>query len=129
MNTTIYLALAAFLIIFLSLRVIRLRRSNKVAYGDGGNDELKVAIRTHANAIEYLPISLLLLMAFEINMGTIWVIHVLGIVLIVGRLVHAWGMSAQHRKGRVLGMQLTFLMMTATAILAILSMFDIHVPY
>lgn len=129
MNTTIYLALSAFLIIFLALRVIRLRRSYNIPYGDGGNNELKVAIRMHANAIEYLPISLLLLMAFEINMGTIWVIHLLGIVLVVGRLLHAWGLSAQYRKGRVWGTQLTFIMIMATAILALLAMFDIHVPY
>lgn len=56
MHATIYIALAAFLIVALARNVIALRRLHKVALGDGGHEDLLSAIRAHANAVEYLPI-------------------------------------------------------------------------
>ena len=107
MTSVIYASLSAFLIVWLSLNVIKKRHSNKVSIGDGGNDELKLAIATQSNAIEYIPIALLLLFALEYNKANILIIHFLGLSLIVGRIIHAKGMLSANLKRRVLGMQIT----------------------
>ncbi len=41
-------------------------------------------IRLHANAVEYLPLALVLMAIYEINGGWHTLLHVVGIALIVG---------------------------------------------
>jgi uncharacterized membrane protein YecN with MAPEG domain len=67
MISSFYAALLALLIVWLSLRVIKLRRTKKVRLGDGGEPELQTAIRAQGNATEYIPISLILLALLELN--------------------------------------------------------------
>jgi hypothetical protein len=54
MITSLYASFSALLIVRLSISVIKLRRKNRIRVGDGGNEELQLAIRTHANAVEYI---------------------------------------------------------------------------
>ena len=107
MTSVIYASLSAFPILWLSLNAIKKRRSNKVSIGDGGVDDLKLAIAAQSNAIEYIPIALILLFALEYNHGNILLIHLLGISLIIGRVIHAKGLLSSNLKQRVLGMQIT----------------------
>ena len=51
-----YASLLAALYFFLSLRVIRMRRRERIALGDGENARLERAIRVHANFAEYVPL-------------------------------------------------------------------------
>ena len=95
------------LIVWLSLNVIKKRREHKVSLGDGGHDDLGNAIAAHANAIEYIPIALLLLFALEYNGANSMVLHGLGLLLVSGRLLHGLGMSANDMNNRVMGMQIT----------------------
>lgn len=120
MITSIYASLAALLIVRLSLSVIKLRRKNRVSVGDGGIDELKLAIRTHSNAVEYIPIALMLLLTLELNGAPKILIHILGVTLLVGRILHAMGLPAKDLRKRVLGMQITIYLLIALAILNIL---------
>jgi hypothetical protein len=53
-----YAALLAALYIFLSVRVIRMRVSNRIGLGDGSNPRLRRAIRVHANFSEYVSVDL-----------------------------------------------------------------------
>ena len=53
-----WMALNAFLLIFLSFRVGQLRRKHKVNLGHGENEDMLTAIRTHANYTEYAPAAL-----------------------------------------------------------------------
>ena len=78
MITSLYASLSALLIVRLSLSVIKLRRKNRISVGDGGNEELQLAIRTHSNAVEYIPITLLLLLMLELNGAPKILIHLLG---------------------------------------------------
>jgi MAPEG family. len=96
MITSIYASLAALLIVRLTLSVIKLRRKNRVSVGDGGNEGLQLAIRAHANAVEYIPIALMLLLTLELNGAPKILIHILGATLLIGRILHAIGTS---RKG------------------------------
>lgn len=119
MITSIYASLLALLIVRLSVAVIKLRRKNRVSVGDGGNEELHLAIRAHANAVEYIPIALMLLLTLELNGAPKILIHVLGVTLLVGRILHAIGLPAKDLKRRVLGMQITIYLLIGLAILNI----------
>jgi uncharacterized membrane protein YecN with MAPEG domain len=120
MITSLYASLSALLIVRLSISVIKLRRKNRIRVGDGGNEELQLAIRTHANAVEYIPIALLLLLTLEINGAPKILIHLLGAALIIGRIFHAMGLPAKDLKKRVLGMQITIYLLIALALLNML---------
>jgi len=120
MITSIYASLSALLIVKLTLSVIKLRRKNRISVGDGGNEELQLAIRTHSNALEYISITLMLLLTLELNGAPKILIHILGATLITGRILHAMGLPAKDLKKRVLGMQITIYLLIVLAILNIL---------
>lgn len=124
MISVIYASLSAFLICWLSLNVIRKRRINKVSIGDGGNEELKTAMAAQSNAIEYIPIALLLLYALEYNKSNILIVHMLGLSLLVGRILHAKGILSANLKIRVLGMQITIYTIIGLAVINF-----IYLPY
>lgn len=117
--TPLYAALCAILLIALSLRVARLRGSLKVALGDGGERALQKAIRVQGNFIEYVPMALLLLFLLELSrQAPLWALHALGASLLLGRILHAIGLStsAGLSFGRFVGITLTFAMILITAI-------------
>jgi uncharacterized membrane protein YecN with MAPEG domain len=81
------------------------------------------AMRVHANFSEYVPITLLLLLILEQSGGNILLLHALFVVLLAGRIIHAWGVSQQKENFtfRVSGMILTFtVIMTASIAIGIL---------
>jgi uncharacterized membrane protein YecN with MAPEG domain len=120
MITSLYASLSVLLIVKLTLAVIKLRRKNRVSIGDGGKEELQLAIRAHANAVEYIPIALLLLLMLELNGAPKILIHISGATLLIGRIIHAMGLPAKDLKKRVLGMQITIYLLIGLAILNIL---------
>lgn len=119
MITSIYASLTALLIVKLTLSVIKLRRKYRVSVGDGGNEALQLAIRAHSNAVEYIPITLMLLLMLELNGMPKILIHILGVTLIVGRILHAIGLPTKDFRKRVLGMQITIYLLIGLAILNI----------
>jgi uncharacterized membrane protein YecN with MAPEG domain len=104
--TALYAGLLAFLFIYLSASSIRTRRSVKVGVGDGGDQTLLRAIRVHANFAEYVPFALVLMALAESTGTWAWLLHVLGLSLLAGRLSHAYGVSKHPEpfKFRVRGM-------------------------
>lgn len=127
--SSIYVGLMALLLVVLSLRVIRLRYRHKVEIGDGDVPELHRAIRAHANFIEYVPLALLLILMADLVGHEKWVVHLLGIALLIGRLAHAYGFTTTPglSPGRGLGVALTTLVLVAGAGLAIVAFFGIRV--
>ena len=117
----LYAGLGALLIIVLAMRVMWLRNTHGVGLGSGGHESLARAIRAHANAIEYLPIALLLLVVLAFEQTRPWLLHVFGIVLIAGRSLHAIGLSGSPGRsfGRATGIALTVLVMLAMAVLLV----------
>ncbi len=117
-TTAIYASLLALLFIYLSFCVIRLRRSVQVGVGDGGDKLLQRAIRVHGNFAEYVPFALLLVGIAEFNgLGAFW-LHFMGIALLAGRALHAYGVSKpkEDLRIRVAGMVLTFSVLLVGAI-------------
>ena len=91
--TAFYAALSALLIVVLAIRVTLYRRSARIGIGDSGDHALAKRIRAHANAIELIPIALILLLTAELLViDAVW-LHVFGIVAVLGRVLHAWGLS------------------------------------
>jgi uncharacterized protein len=127
--TGLYAALAALLIVILAIRVVAYRRTAKVGLGDGDNPELRKRIRAHGNAIEYLPFGLFLLLILELNQTVPILLHVFGIVLIVARVFHAWGVSHHSglSPGRMIGVILTFGLLIVMSLLLLWQFFAMAV--
>ena len=106
--TTLYASVFTLFFIRLAFNVIKLRRTNRVALGTGGFDNLEAAIRTHGNFAEYVPLGLILLGLLERNGGHAALVAGLGATLLIGRLYHAQGLQKVNFKKRVRGMKLTF---------------------
>ncbi|MCZ4058244.1 MAPEG family protein [Pantoea sp. LMR881] len=116
MVSALYVVWGVLLVMKFTLDVVRYRRQYRVAYGDGGINELKIAIRIHGNAIETLPLALLLLIVMEMNGANIWMIHLTALLFFTGRLVHAYGLRHSVMKGRQYGMMLTLFALCGMAI-------------
>ena len=119
--TGLYAAIAALLVVIFGVRVSLRRRAIKVGIGNGGDSILAQRIRVHANAVEYLPLALLLLLILELNQTQPLLLHVFGCVLIVARVLHAVGLStsAGVSPGRGLGIALTWLVIVVMALFLI----------
>lgn len=116
--TPIYAGLLALLFIFLSARVIVVRRNDRISLGDGENPKMAYRIRAQANFAEYAPIGLILLLMAEIQGAPFWVVHLLGAILLIARLLHGWAFNQQphNLKARTAGTLLTLAMITFSAI-------------
>ncbi|WP_340150088.1 MAPEG family protein [uncultured Sneathiella sp.] len=108
--TPIFAALLALIFVLLSIRTVRMRWKTRISMGDEGNVEMQRAIRAHANFIEYVPITLLLMLFLEMRAVSIYGVIAIGVLLFVGRCLHAIALSGKKMnfKFRASGMILTF---------------------
>ncbi|SRR5690554_255306 len=108
--TMLYAGLLAVLFIIWSLNVVRLRVQDQVGLGSGKSLRLAAAIRIQGNFVEYVPLALLLLALMEWHGAPAPLLHSLGVVLLVGRIIHGIGLmqSAGKSAGRMLGTLATF---------------------
>ncbi|RBW64707.1 hypothetical protein DS893_13570 [Vibrionales bacterium C3R12] len=113
MITALYASILASIMIWLAIEVIKQRRSNKVAYSDGGVEGLQIARSAQSNAMDYIPITLILMALVEFNGAPSW------LLLVIGRVMHAKGLLKEKMSGRVNGMKLTFLAMVSLIVLNI----------
>ena len=107
MITAFYASILAALICWLIINVVKARRKNKIRYGDGGVDEMLIVRSAHSNATETIPIALILLFFLEFNGSYLWLVHIFGIALISGRIIHCKAILSNTLKGRTLGMKIT----------------------
>lgn len=114
-------ASAAFIAIWLGIRVGQVRGSEKVSIGDGGNEKVIRRMRAHANFVENTPIVLILIAAIELaGRGSAWLPYVAGIYML-GRIAHGIGMDGgAFGKGRMIGTLVTMLTLLGLAIVAAL---------
>jgi uncharacterized membrane protein YecN with MAPEG domain len=121
MITLLYAGLCALLVLILAMRVAFWRFKHKIGLGDGGDKELLKRVRAHGNAVEYLPLCLILLGGMELNGYPNSLIHGFGAALFVSRVAHAWGVSRSSGSsiGRLSGMVVTWAIMLAMAGFAI----------
>ena len=108
--TSIIASILTLIFVRLSFAVIGLRRKNKVGLGSGGHEDLERAIRAQGNFAEYVPFGIILIACLELNGAPWWLVSLLGLSLIIGRLLHVKGINTPPPdfSKRVLGMKFTF---------------------
>jgi len=122
MITSFYTALLVLIMIFLSVKTIKNRRSSKISLGSEGDDFLHRKIRAHGNFIEYAPIFLIMLLLVEMAGLNKNFIHFFGVIFIVGRASHAYGIMIAEIKNknflfRQAGMFSTFFCLSSLALI------------
>ena len=105
------------LLLVLSVLVTRQRRKHRVEIGDGGVPALQQAIRAFGNATEYVPAALAGLGVLAIAGAPPLLIHPIGLVLLVGRVLHGFGLSRSTAATwpRAVGVLATWIAYVATA--------------
>ena len=124
----IYIALSCLILSKLSINVIKLRRQNKVSFGDDGDRTLMRRIRAQANFIEYTPIFLLSLIGIEWlaveNIPYYFLyINIVGSLFIIGRILHALSLYEKKVMHRKTGMIITFVSLQLNGILLLVLVF------
>lgn len=118
-----YAALLALIYVYLAVRVVGARRRAKVGLGTGDDPALQRAVRVHGNFAEYAPFGLLLILLVGLNGWGAWAVHLLGALLLAGRIVHAYGMSQEKEnlRYRIVGMMTTFGVLAGAAFLLLVT--------
>ena len=123
--TAFYLAFLVLMYAVLALSVAGLRQRNLASFGDADNSTLRIAIRVHANFIEYVPIITLLVALLEMSGSPPTRVHLLMGALVLSRLLHPFGMASrpgtlQFNICRVGGILVTIALLVSTGITALI---------
>jgi uncharacterized membrane protein YecN with MAPEG domain len=121
--TSVTAAIAALMLIALSVPVSLRRAKVKAVTGDAGDVGLQRLIRAQGNFTEYTPIGLILLALVEVGVTPVGLLWAIGILLIAGRGLHALGMLRGSLVLKGLGMLGTFASLLIAAVLLLLRYF------
>ncbi|TRY32676.1 glutathione S-transferase [Aliiglaciecola sp. M165] len=123
--TAFYAGLLGITFVYLSILVINQRRSKKVSLGDGGDAHFLGFIRAHGNFAEYVPLALVMMLIAELNDSHHILLHLAGVLMLAGRLLHAYGL--RHHVGaswqRIWGMLMTFASLLIGSVLCLLILY------
>ncbi len=92
-TTGLYAVLLAVMMVGLTAHVIMARTKAKISILDGGNVTLAEAMRRHGNFTEAVPMALLLMALAELLGANGTWLHTAGIALVVGRVLHPFGIK------------------------------------
>ena len=118
--TTLAMAAAAALLnIWMSIRIGRIRRAEKIGVGDGGHELLGRRMRAQLNFAENTPWVLALVLTIELaGKGGQW-LPLVAAAYVAGRVAHALGMDgAGFVAGRMIGTITTMLTQVGLALVA-----------
>lgn len=105
-------AAAGLMIMWLGMRVGRVRLSAQVAHGDAGHPLLVKRMRAQANFVEYTPFVLVLIGAIEVSgRGGQWLTWVAA-AYFLARIAHAFGMDDDSARNRLRGIGIGITMLT-----------------
>jgi uncharacterized membrane protein YecN with MAPEG domain len=123
--TALYAGVLGVMSIALAWLAGRRRGKTNISVGDGGDRQLLLAMRRHANFLEYVPLTLILLGLLEINGVPPTAVHVLGAGLVVSRISHAIGLKSEtmQNMGRLVGAAGSLLVMLVASIWSIITFF------
>lgn len=117
--TLLYGGLNALLVTILGIQVSRLRGALGVGVEKPIPAEMIRPVRAHGNAVEWVPLGLVLLLVIELSgAGSRFTLHLAGGTLLLGRVLHAAGFYGKNKLS-VAGAALTYLDLLAMAIWAI----------
>ena len=112
------------LLLLLTFRVIRFRRTKRVSLGTDNQPELIQRVRAHGNFVEYTPLFLIGLALCELNEVGFFRITVLATLFCIGRYTNAVAISLDIVKLRFPGMFLTLLTIVTLTIQLALKLFS-----
>ena len=92
--TSLYAVALAMVLLALFMNVTLKRSALGQSIGDGGNVDLHERIRKHGNFVEWTPMVLILMALAEANQVSAIALHAAGIMLLVGRVLHPFGLKA-----------------------------------
>ncbi|MBN9081390.1 MAG: hypothetical protein BGP04_24205 [Rhizobiales bacterium 62-17] len=120
--TGFYAGLLGLIMLALIANVGRLRGQTGVSLGNAGQDRaLLIADRRHMNFIENVPLALVLLAIIETNGAPHLWVHVLGIILVIARVIHPFGLKPESMRStcRLIGAGGTMLVTLVASLMAI----------
>jgi len=85
----LYAGLNTLILLWIATATGQLRAKHKVSIGDGGVLHLTRILRGHANAMENVPMALILMLIMAGLHTPIFVLNGFGIMLTIGRFFHA----------------------------------------
>jgi uncharacterized membrane protein YecN with MAPEG domain len=122
--TTLAASALGLIFVVLSANVVVQRNRGKVLMGEGHEvaSALQIAIRSHANFAEYVPLSLILIGLIEIHAGHGLLVHGLALALVLARVLHPIGMRMPGANPfRAAGFILSVLVILVGSVAALLS--------
>jgi uncharacterized protein len=107
---SLYIAILIVMAVVLSANVAFRRGSLQIGIGDGGNAQMARYMRVHGNFLENAVLAIGGLIMLAVIGAPAWSVHSVGISMIIGRILHAVGISRNSGAsfGRVAGMILTY---------------------
>jgi uncharacterized membrane protein YecN with MAPEG domain len=114
--TLVYAGLLGLLLVILSFNVMQ-NWVRVTGYGQATDRAMRRAERLLSSFVEYVPLGLVLLTLIELKGAPAIVLHILGTMLLIARVLHAYGSNEMPGAGlmRFVGAQMTFLMLAITS--------------
>lgn len=122
--TLTYVALLGLVFTILSFGVALYRRNSRISGGDGGDKTLRHRMRGHGNFTEYMPYCLILLAGLELTGYPLWVLHAMGIALVIARLMHGWAFWQEKQIfiGRFIGASTTLFFIPVASVMILVKL-------
>ncbi len=121
-----YAGIMGLFVIYMAKLVTDVRLKIKKTATDEQKLALHVAVRAHGNAIEYIPIALVLLLMAELSgWSSLW-LHGFGAMFVLARISHGYGYTktlGKPSKFRFYGIIFTWLAIIGLSVLNIVSFF------
>lgn len=127
--TAVFAAVTGLLLLVLSAQVVKFRLKYRKGLGVNDDPEFEAAVRAQANLVEYAPLGLIMLAIAELNGVSGALIYWTGMALVVGRILHAWGMingKGGPHLARMIGILLTWLAILVAALLLFWNVWKVY---
>jgi uncharacterized protein len=115
--TAFVAAICALMLLITAIDTVRQRMRLRVPFGDGSDQKLISASRSHANLAEHAPIVILLLAFLEMSRANHLGLMAIGALFLAGRVAHIIGlyapMSDKPPLPRSIGVIVTWLTLAA----------------
>ena len=105
--------------LWLAYCCVRIRLSGPGGVGDLGIPVLQARMRAHANFVEYTPFVLILMALLEYSGGSTELLKGVGIVYLLARVLHAFGIERPRFTMQLIGAVGTWIVLLMLAIWAI----------
>jgi uncharacterized membrane protein YecN with MAPEG domain len=122
--TAIYTVALVPVFLIVWINVTKTRAQMGVSIGNNDNIALHEKIRRHGNFIEWVPLLLILMALAEMRGGNTAALHLAGVLLVAGRVLHPVGLQAGHAGAplRIIGSSAALLALLVLTVLIVLSL-------